>query len=152
MGRHTKLTPELQIKIVGYIRAGAYDYVAAQACGIDPDTFRRWLKAGKLGSPLYVVFYGEVSRAKSEARVIAENAVFKTAPFNWLRCGPGRERPGEPGWTESHEITGREGGPIETRDVSLSDAERMAALAALHKRVSAESDGQPAGEGDDQSL
>ena len=49
---------------------------------------------------------------------------------------------------QRHEITGKEGGPIETKDVSLSDAERLAALTAMQKRVSAEAGGQPAGEGD----
>jgi 1,6-anhydro-N-acetylmuramate kinase len=113
MGRKTKLSSELQAKICGYIRAGAYDWVAAQACGIDPATFRRWMHAGGQGSPLYAEFCAEVMRAKTEARVVAENAVFKNAPFNWLRFGPGRERPGEPGWTQSQEVTGPEGGPIE---------------------------------------
>ena len=44
MARPTKLTPEVHHTIVEYIRAGAYDYVAAQAAGLDPSTFRRWLQ------------------------------------------------------------------------------------------------------------
>ena len=31
---------------------------------------------------------------------------------NWLRFGPGRQRPGEPGWTESRELLGQDGGPV----------------------------------------
>ena len=30
----------------------------------------------------------------------------------WLRYGPGRERPGEPGWTDSAQLSGPECGPV----------------------------------------
>jgi len=109
-GRKTILTAEIQKKILGYIRQGAYDWVAAQACGIGSRTFYRWMSAGeKNANSPYRQFWQEVSQARAEARVLAEADVRKTQPFNWLRCGPGRERPGEPGWTEGHEITGPEG-------------------------------------------
>jgi len=111
-GRKTKLTSELQTTICGYIRAGAYDWVAAQACGIHPRTFWRWLRAGEKGNPLYMAFCQEVARARTQARVIAENKVFQENPFAWLRYGPGRERPGEPGWTESMEVSGPGGDAI----------------------------------------
>lgn len=32
----------------------------------------------------------------------------RTNPLAWLRYGPGRERAGEPGWTESREVTAPE--------------------------------------------
>lgn len=105
MGRRTKLTPEVHNFIVQYIRGGAFDYVAAQAVGIDPGTFRRWMNRGeKRTDEPFRTFCTEVQQARAEARVAAENRVFKDAPFNWLRYGPGRERPGEPGWTDSRQI------------------------------------------------
>ena len=117
MGQPTKLTPEVQAKIVASVRAGAYDWVAAQACGIAPHTFVNWMKWGKGGNPTYLACFAEVSQAKADARTIAESAIFKDNPFAWLRYGPGRERPGEPGWTESKEITGANAEPIQFIEV-----------------------------------
>ena len=105
MGRKTKLTPEVYNLIVQYIRGGAFDYVAAQAAGITPQTFQRWMKRGEKNTDEpYRSFCYEVQQARAEARVAAENRVFADAPFNWLRYGPGRERPGKPGWTDSKQI------------------------------------------------
>jgi len=118
MGRASKLTPEAQTAIVRHIRAGAFDWVAAQAVGITPKTFWNWMKWGAGGNDTYVPFFLEVSQAKADARTIAESAIFKDNPFAWLRYGPGRERPGEPGWTESKEITGAGGEPFSVRYVN----------------------------------
>lgn len=115
MGRRTKLTLEVHMLVVQSIRAGSFDYVAAQAAGIGYRTFRRWMKGGeaRADSP-YRQFWQDVQGARAEARVAAENRVFKDAPFNWLRYGPGRERPGEPGWTDSKqiEVSGPGGAPF----------------------------------------
>ena len=53
-------------------------------------------------------------------------------PLAWLRYGPGRERPGEPGWTESREILGQDGGPVKitldlggSRQLEAHQAERQ---------------------------
>ncbi|MDY7078644.1 MAG: hypothetical protein SXV54_17150, partial [Chloroflexota bacterium] len=105
MGRRTKLTPEVHNLIVQYIRGGAFDYVAAQAAGIDPGTFRRWLNRGeKRTEEPFRTFCTDVKQARAQARIAAENKVFDESPFNWLRYGPGRERPGEPGWTDSRQV------------------------------------------------
>jgi len=112
MGRKTKLTPDVQTKIVAYVRAGAYDWVAAQACGIGSRTFFRWMELGEKGNPTYRQFWQEVCGAHAQARITAEMAVIKENPFNWLRYGPGREKPGQPGWTESHAITDGNGEPV----------------------------------------
>jgi hypothetical protein len=50
-------------------------------------------------------FREKVLRAGAEARAVAEAEVYKTDKVAWLRLGPGRERPGEPGWTESQHVT-----------------------------------------------
>ena len=113
MGRSTLLTPEVQKSIVAYIRSGAFDWIAAQAAGISPRTFRSWMKQGedeKSGS--YREFHEAVAGARAEARVTAEVEVRKQNPLAWLRYGPGRERPGQPGWTESQIITGDPDAPI----------------------------------------
>ena len=105
MGRPTLLTPERHRAIVAAIRAGAYDWVAAQANGVDPDTFRAWMRRGERErEEPYFSFVTEVRIARAQARLAAEIEVRKDQPFNWLRFGPGRERPGEDGWTETKEI------------------------------------------------
>ena len=97
-----------------YTRAGAYDHVAAQAAGIDPSTLRRWMERGAQGRQPFRDFAHDVAQARAQARVAAEIEVRRDQPLAWLRYGPGRERPGAPGWTQSvqHERSGPEGGPI----------------------------------------
>ena len=42
----TPLTPELQGRIVAFVRAGGYPHVAAEAAGVPRHVFERWLKRG----------------------------------------------------------------------------------------------------------
>ena len=105
MGRPSLLTPERHKAIVAAIRAGAYDWVAAQANGVNPATFILWMRRGERERRRpYFQFFEDVRVARAQARLSAEIEVRKDQPFNWLRFGPGRERPGEDGWTESREI------------------------------------------------
>ena len=46
-GRPSKLTPEVQEKIVTAIRAGNYAQVAAVYAGIGERTFYRWMERGE---------------------------------------------------------------------------------------------------------
>src|SRR5262249_26544201 len=103
-GRRTLYSPERHRAIVAAIRAGAYDWLAAEACGVDRRTFRRWMLWGKRRRKPWVTLYQDVREARAQARVAAEIEVRKEQPFNWLRFGPGREREDEPGWTESSEL------------------------------------------------
>lgn len=45
-GRPTKLTPELQTRIVNFLRTGAYVETAAAAAGVSKQTLYDWLKRG----------------------------------------------------------------------------------------------------------
>ena len=47
MARPTKLTPEVQKKIVTAISSGNYYEAACRYAGIDYQTFRNWMKAGQ---------------------------------------------------------------------------------------------------------
>ena len=105
MGRPTLLTPERHKAIVAAIRAGAFDWIAAEANGIDRETFKLWMRTGtRRKREPYLSFVRDVRAARAQARLSAEIEVRKDQPFNWLRFGPGREREGEAGWTESTEI------------------------------------------------
>lgn len=112
-GRSPKLTPEVQQSIVAQIEDGAWDYVAAENAGIGQRTFYRWLEDGAAGKAPYWQFRQAISAARAQARARAERRVLAADPFKWLRYGPGRERPGQPGWTDSQQVTGTEGGPVE---------------------------------------
>jgi hypothetical protein len=112
VGRSSLLTPEVQQRIVEKIRAGTFDWVAARSAGISPRTFSEWMARGeerddRTCEPVFAQFAVEVRRAQAEARSEAEIVVRKEAPLAWLRYGPGRDRPGEPGWTDSTEVTNR---------------------------------------------
>ena len=105
MPRPTLLTPERHKAIVAAIRAGSFDWVAAEANGITRETLRLWLRKGERDKRKpYVAFSDDVRAARAQARLSAEIEVRRDQPFNWLRYGPGRERDGEAGWTESTEL------------------------------------------------
>jgi len=69
-GRPSKLTPDLQDKMVEAILAGSFRGTAAAWCGIGRRTFVRWMRRGKAGpdGP-----YGGFRRAVIEAESHAEN-------------------------------------------------------------------------------
>jgi transposase-like protein len=72
-GRRTNLTPEIHQRIVAYVRAGAYTWVAARAAGVHPATFYRWMKRGEeTPAGPYRAFYDDVEEARAQARVTAE--------------------------------------------------------------------------------
>ena len=95
------LTPALGLQIAGYIRWGCFDHVAAEACGIPRGIFDLWLKRGRTRSApaVFADFAREVRTARAMARVKAEMEAYKETPRAWLEHGPGRDRPGEPGWS-----------------------------------------------------
>lgn len=114
MARPSKLNAETHQRVVQFVRAGVFDHVAARAAGVDPATFRRWMARAEREPGPYREFREDVLRARAEARATAEARVFQERPFEWLRYGPGRDRPGEAGWTESQHVehSGPDGGAI----------------------------------------
>jgi len=95
-----RLTPALEQQITGFIRAGAYDWVAAEAAGIPWRVFRGWMRQGaRKGRQPYRRFYQAVQQARGMARLRVEIEVREKDPRFWLRHGPGRELSPLPGWT-----------------------------------------------------
>ena len=95
------LTPAVQEEICRYLASGAFEHVAAQAAGIPAEVYARWIQAGgqKRAREPYRTFYLRVQTARAQARLLAESTVLEKAPHVWLKSGPGRECPGNPGWT-----------------------------------------------------
>ncbi len=83
-GRRTKLTAEVQEKIVSAIRAGNYANVAAGYAGIGERTFYRWLQRGQEAKQgLYRQFWQAVKKAEREAEVRAVAIIQKHMEDNW---------------------------------------------------------------------
>ena len=96
-----KLTPEIEEKILSFIRAGGFADVAAEAAGIPREVFERWRRRGEKprATKRYRDFALAVRVAVAQARLHAEIEVRQEEPLDWLRNGPGRERAEQPGWT-----------------------------------------------------
>ncbi len=94
-------TPAVEAKILGYIRAGGFAHVAAEAAGVPRETFAVWVERGSQPGARepYRSFVQRVREALAQARLRAEIAVLDKTPLHWLRYGPGRETAAAPGWT-----------------------------------------------------
>lgn len=67
-GRPTKLTPELQARMLALLRAGNYVETAAAACGLAKKTFYNWLQKGaRAKGGEYHEFAAAVEKAMGEA-------------------------------------------------------------------------------------
>src|SRR5262249_19894664 len=97
MARTQKLTKELQDQILPYIRAGAYPHVAAQAAGLSEEDWNTW-KEWSETRRTYRKFFLLVTQAKAQARAAAEIDARKEDVRFWLKNGPGKEQPDNPGW------------------------------------------------------
>ena len=100
-----ELEPEIKRRVLEAIRDGAYDWVAAESAGIGVTTFFRWIQQGAEDATAgrataYRDFRDAVRRAQADARRETEVRVRKEEPLAWLMKGPGRDKPGEPGWTD----------------------------------------------------
>jgi hypothetical protein len=108
--RGSLLSRRVEDKAVQMVLAGCFDWIGAQAAGISARTFARYMErgaaddeAGLTRSP-FRRFYLRIREARAAARARAEYHVNRDQPLAWLRYGPGRERPNEPGWTDNPEI------------------------------------------------
>jgi hypothetical protein len=119
-----RLTPDIQARIASFVRAGAFPQVAAEAAGVPRRTFDRWLKRGERADAEepYRAFARAVREAEAQARLRAENTVFDKRPFDWLKCGPGKEIARRPGWSaapRAQSATRGDGDALGRREVQL---------------------------------
>ena len=114
------LTDEITEKIVAYIRAGGFDYAAAEAAGVSDRTFRDWMARGE-GRHLYRSptpklrrFAAAVRQARAEARIGAEIRVYREQPRYWL-AHTARSTLERPGWTLTKDQQPLQQGSLEER-------------------------------------
>jgi hypothetical protein len=100
-----KLTPDVERTILSYVEAGSFDYVAAEAAGIDGRTFRDWVARGEARhptrrrTPQLAAFARAVREARARARASREIIVADRDPKFWLQHAA-RSKPGREGWSE----------------------------------------------------
>lgn len=124
MGRPSKLTPELQERIVQAIRAGNYIETAAAYAGIAKSTLYDWLKRGaRAKTGKYRAFSDAVQRALAEAEVRDVAIIGKAAQEQWQAAAWRLERkfPERWGRKDRHEVTGESGGPLTIKVVYDED-------------------------------
>jgi hypothetical protein len=94
-------TLEVQEKVTQYVRAGGFAWVAAEAAGVPKATFDDWMRRGaESARQPYRGFRDAVLQARAQSRLKAEMETRAKFPRDWLRMGPGRERPSWPGWSQ----------------------------------------------------
>lgn len=135
MGRPTKRTPERRVAILNALRIGNTRRAAASFAEIDHATFYRWLdedatfrdSVEKAEADAEARFLGQIAKAASDGTW--------TAAAWWLE----RRRPDDYRRRDNMELTGRDGGPIESRDVTgtLSDADIRTALREAERLATA---------------
>ena len=116
MARPTKLTPEIQARIVALLRAGNYMETAAAAAGISKQTLYDWLKRGaRTKSGQFRGFLDAVEKATAEAEARMVAIIAKASEKQWQAAAWHLERtkPERYGRHERVEMSGRDGGPIQ---------------------------------------
>lgn len=148
MAMPTKLTPEVQEKIVSALNAGNYQDTAARYAGITRATFYNWLERGRIereriesgekpskSEAIYVEFIEAIEQARANAEVRAVALIQKAATEgNWRAAQFFLERSHPQRWGALNrtEISGPQGGPIETMIDAETLDEKLTAL--LDKR------------------
>ena len=115
MGRPTKLTPEVQDRIIQALKAGNYVETAAEYAGIGKTTFYRWMEQGaKASRGIYREFRDAVTRARAEAEARNVAIIQKAAPDDWRAAAWWLERafPDRWGPRQKLEHSGPDGAPI----------------------------------------
>lgn len=123
MGRPTKLTPEIQERIIQALSAGNYQDTAARFAGIDPSTFYRWMDDGAKddADPLFKEFREAVEKARAQAEVRSVALIQNAANGGtWQAAAWWLERSHPQKWGRQQrimqEISGPAGGPIQIED------------------------------------
>lgn len=165
MARPTKLNPQVQEAICESLRTGMTRTGAAGLARITYRTFANWYESGEAIQALLdedpkakltaadrrsFEFFAAVNEAESQAEydftAIIYNEAQRDASHAWRWLERRRKQDYNPA-PQVVQHSGPDGGPIETRDVSLSDDERVARLTALLDSARARRDGQAAGDG-----
>lgn len=99
MARPTKFTPELAAKILQLVETGCFASVAAQAVGLSPATFHRWVQRGKAQRRgQFRDFCDGLTRARAKARGRMVTIVSLAAEQDWRAAAYYLERTDPKRW------------------------------------------------------
>ena len=134
MSTPSKLTPELQNQICGYINGGVPMTTACGACGVSLHTVNGWLKKGRNGEKPYDRFVQAIETAKHRWEAAAALRVTKASDRDWKAAAWMLERRRHETWgaREKLELTGKNGGAIKVE----ADAAALARVRAAVKAAS----------------
>lgn len=142
-GRRSKATDARKDALLNALRAGNTRQAAAAFAEISRMTFYRWLESD-------ATFRDSVEKAEADAEVrfashvarAATNGTWQAAAW-WLE----RRRPADFALRSRVEMTGKDGGPIESVNITdgLSPEEKRRLRDRLARSVRGESDAQAAG-------
>jgi len=160
--RPTKLNPAVQEAICESLRMGVTRTGAAGMARITYQTFENWYTRGeKVNQALeadpkaktppaerpFFEFFVAVNEAEAQAEYDFTAIIYNEAQrdashaWRWLERRRKRDYNTAP---QEFQFSGPRGGPIETRDATLSDDERLARLAAIFDAARARLGGQAA--------
>jgi hypothetical protein len=118
-----------QLQICAFIRTGGVPWVCAEATGVPRRVFHRWMARGERNPKApFGPFYEQVLKAQAQARLKAEVELREQNALQWLKCGPGKEYPGLPGWSEP--IGPQEHAP---HDAAITQTETFQLLGVLNR-------------------
>jgi hypothetical protein len=131
VARPEKLTPELQQKIVDSLRMGNYIETSSAYAGITKSTLYEWMKRGareKRGK--YKEFSNAVEKAMAEAEMWDVALIAQAAKENWQAAAWRLERkyPARWGRKTQHEVTGKDGKPVEITNSKQQLLEKINAI------------------------
>lgn len=136
----SKLTPEIQNQICGYVNAGVPIPTACGACGISWNTVATWLRKGRDGEKPYDQFVAAIEKAKHRWEAAAALRVTKASDRDWKAAAWMLERRRHETWgaREKLELTGKNGGAIKI-EADVAALERARAAVAASTRDDGES-------------
>ena len=116
-GRPTKLNANTAERILEVLRLGVPQSTAVAYAGISRPTYYRWLAAADDpdASEDFQDFRDAVKVARAEAEVRSIAAIQNASRKSWQAAAWFLERSFPEHWarTDRHEVTGRQGGPVE---------------------------------------
>lgn len=157
-GRPTKLDAAIQDRICNTIRLGNYMEAAAASAGVSKVTLYAWLKEGaRQTRGRYRDFLNAVERAEADREIGANLVITKAA--NGTAAIPARDgHPGQPAipgdWRAAAwrlertmperygrrvvEVTGKDGGPVRTMDLTKLATDELEKLEQLAEKALAD--------------
>lgn len=146
-GRPLKLTKEVQENIVLMLKLGNYIEAAAPFAGVTKKSIYNWMERGrreedrvnaakgrkirKAEKP-FVDFLHAVEKAMAESEIRDVQVLYSAAKKDpkWAAWRLERKYPDRWGRKDKHEVTGKDGGPIEVEDPKEKLLQKLNEMAA----------------------